>query len=356
MSLNKKLGILGGGQLGRMSAQAATKLGIETVIYTDMDNSPASQVVSQTYVGDYTDQTKLAAFAEDVDVISYEFENIPLETIQFLGSRKPVHPDDRLLDISQHRALEKYFLNTMGIPTAKWKTVSTAKEVLEILKEWKADSCIIKTCRFGYDGKGQVRLSKDDDIKSLLKTLGTDDLIAEEIIDFECEISMIVAQDLNGKSVFYGPLLNHHKNHILDTTTVPAPNVSNALAQKAQELAHTLASSIELQGLLTLELFVTKEGKLLANEIAPRTHNSGHYSLDACDVSQFENHVRAVCGLEVKDPNQHTPATMINLIGDEVNDLSKYRDMDNATIHLYGKDKAKAGRKMGHVTILEERI
>lgn len=350
--MNIRLGILGGGQLGRMSAQAATELGIETIIYTDSEKGPASQVASKTYVGDYTDIKKLTAFAQDVDIISYEFENIPVETIKLLKTLKPVHPDETLLETSQHRIIEKSFLNEIGIPTAKWSGVKNTDEIKKSLEEWNATTCIIKTCRFGYDGKGQTRHSVGDSFPNF----GTDDLIAEEIIDFDFEVSVIVARDVNGKCVFYGPLHNEHKNHILDITTSPATNISDELAAEARGMAETIADEVNLQGILTLELFVTKNGDLLANEIAPRTHNSGHYSMDACDASQFENHVRAVCGLDVITPNQHSQAQMINLIGSDVNDLSKYMDMKNATIHLYGKEDVKEGRKMGHVNILGDKL
>ncbi len=352
----KRLGILGGGQLGRMSAQAATQLGIQTIIYTDSEGGPASQVAFKTYVGDYTDQDQLKSFAQEIDVISYEFENIPLETVQFLKTLKPVYPNEALLEISQHRVLEKSFLNKIGIPTARWKAVSSYKDVQKILEEWNVTSCIIKTSRFGYDGKGQGRLSKEDDVNAILQRFGTDDLIAEDIIDFDYEVSVIVARDVQGQSVFYGPLLNKHKNHILDTTCSPVPDIDPALADKACQMADKIADELDLRGVLTLELFVTKDGELLANEIAPRTHNSGHYSLDACEVSQFENHVRAVCGLDVKEPRQHSHAKMINLIGEDVNDLSKYLEMSHATIHLYGKDEVKSGRKMGHVNILGSKL
>ncbi|MBL4589628.1 MAG: ATP-grasp domain-containing protein, partial [Alphaproteobacteria bacterium] len=205
--MNIRLGILGGGQLGRMSAQAATELGIETIIYTDSKNGPASQVVSKTYVGDYTDVEKLTAFAQDVDVISYEFENIPVETIKLLTKLKPVHPDEILLETSQHRVVEKSFLNDIGIPTAKWCAVKSIEDIKEALEEWGTTSCILKTCRFGYDGKGQARYSVGD----AFPDFGTDDLIAEEIVDFDFEVSVIVARDVDGKCVFYGPLHNEHK-------------------------------------------------------------------------------------------------------------------------------------------------
>lgn len=348
----KRLGILGGGQLGRMSAQAASVLGIDTIIYTDVADGPASQVATKTYVGGYDDNALLAQFAQEVDVISYEFENIPLKTIDFLQTHKPVHPNAQLLGVSQHRVKEKTFLNDLGIKTAQWRAVSNMEDINKTLDMWGTSSCIVKTCQFGYDGKGQARVSKSD----TLPEFGTPDLIAEEIINFDYEVSVIVARDANGTCEFYGPVRNTHKNHILDVTTAPAPDIDKPLTRNARAMVQKIAEALDVIGILTLELFVTKDGVLLANEIAPRTHNSGHYSMDACHVSQFENHVRAVCGMDVLPPAQHSHAQMINLIGDDIEHLDKFKDMENATIHLYGKDVAKPGRKMGHVNIIGDKL
>jgi len=350
---NTKLGILGGGQLGRMSAQAAENLGIHVVIYTPEENSPASQVAPETIIGDYTDKDALRAFSEKVDAISYEFENIPVETIRYLKKLKPVYPNETLLEVSQDRIQEKTFLNSINIPTARWTAPKTPSDILKTLKEWNSNSCILKTTRFGYDGKGQARYTGDTDIETLWTQFNNAPLILEDIIDFECEISVIVARDQDGQIIHYGPMLNDHKNHILSQTTAPSGLDQNIL-NKAVKLTEKLAEHVNLRGVLTLELFVTKDGQLLANEIAPRTHNSGHWSIDACEHSQFENHVRAVCGLPVLGPNQHTPATMINLIGDDVNKISEYNTQENACVHLYGKHDIKPGRKMGHVTILKD--
>ncbi len=351
----KTLGILGGGQLGRMSAQAAHKLGIRTVIFTPEEASPASQVADETIIASYDNTEALERFATCVDVISYEFENIPVETVRHLKRFKPVYPDESLLAVTQDRIAEKSFLNSISIPTSRWAPVNAPKDISSALKTFGAPSMILKTVRFGYDGKGQLKHGLEKSINNSWESLGGVPLIAEEIIDFAFEISVIVARDYTGNTVAYPPVLNEHENHILSKTTAPAP-ITKDMAKEAQELAVRLAEKVNLRGVLALELFVTRDGKLLANEIAPRTHNSGHWSIDACTVSQFENHVRAVCGLLVLDPGQHHEAVMINLIGEDVKRAEEFKTQKNACVHLYGKHDTKPGRKMGHVTILGDEI
>jgi 5-(carboxyamino)imidazole ribonucleotide synthase len=349
---SKRLGILGGGQLGRMSALAAAQLGISTHIYCPEENCPASLVTDRFTRAEYEDLSSLKAFADQVDVISYEFENIPLETVCFLQKYKPVYPDDRLLEISQNRLKEKKFLNDVGIPTAPWAPVYKATDIDEVMTRWGAGDCIIKTARFGYDGKGQIKHKINEDSSKSWATLATEEAVIEGIIDFAYEASVIIARDSFGKSAVFPVALNTHKNHILSETVVPAP-IPETLTKQATQMAETVADRIGLIGVLALELFVTKDGKILANEIAPRTHNSGHWTMDACTVSQFEQHVRAVCGFPVREPQQHSGVTMVNLIGDDVKELPRYYAMDNACVHLYGKGEARPGRKMGHVNILK---
>ena len=349
----KTLGILGGGQLGRMSALAAARLGIKCVIFTDEKNSPASDVVSQAIIGKYSDKKLLKKFASLVDVVTYEFENIPLETIEYLQSlKKTVRPDDILLTISQHRVHEKAYLNDIGIPTAKWAMAISESDVKRTLQDWGVTNCILKTCQFGYDGKGQAKVNSLSDIPKAWKSLNSNDIIVEQVIDFDYEISVILARDIRGNVAIYDIAKNEHKNHILSKSVIPS-NIPVAIEKKAKSYIKKLAESIDLIGIMTLELFVTKDGKVLANEIAPRTHNSGHWTIDACAVSQFENHVRCVCGLPVGNPARHSDAIMINLIGNDVKDVPKYLAMKNACVHLYGKTEVRAGRKMGHVTILK---
>ena len=340
--------------MGRMSALAAARLGIAVHIYTPEENSPASQVSARTFVGSYDDKKKLREFAESVDVVSYEFENIPVDTIRFIQKITPVHPDDRLLEVSQDRIREKQFLNEIGIPTTRFAAIRDVRDVNNFVNETGSSEYILKTARFGYDGKGQVFCRADDDSKAKIKLLNSSNIIIEEPVDFACEISVIIARDKLGQTALYGPMLNEHKNHILAKTAIPAP-IPDPLTEKAQEMTRLLADAVDLVGVLALEMFVTKDGRILANEIAPRTHNSGHWTIDACAISQFEQHVRTVCGLPVGLPARHSDAEMINLIGDDVKKLSKYYEMKNACVHLYGKIEAREGRKMGHVTILKER-
>lgn len=347
----KTLGILGGGQLGQMSAQAAKKIGIETVIFTPENDSPASQIANETIVANYDDQNALKDFAAKTDFISYEFENIPVETIEYLQTLKPVYPDKNLLDVSQDRIKEKSFLNEIGIPTARWAAAKTPEIIRKTLEEWDAETCILKTTRFGYDGKGQARIPILSEIETVWSSFNGQELIMEEIVPFECEISVIIARDIHGETACFDPGINEHKNHILDKTTIPAP-ISDKLKQDAIEMAQTLANKVNLVGVLGLELFVTKDETLLANEIAPRTHNSGHWTIDACECSQFEQHVRAVCELSLGSADRHSDAIMINLIGADIENTKQYEDNENAHIHNYGKTDIKPGRKMGHVTIL----
>ena len=348
----KTIGILGGGQLGQMSAIAAKKIGIKTIIYTPESNSPASQVADETIVAPYDDESALQKFADKCDVISYEFENIPISTVRFLKNTKPVFPEDNLLNIAQDRIKEKQFLNDAGIPTTQWAEIKSADDIKSTLKEWDKNQAIIKTTRFGYDGKGQVFIKNINDIDAAWAQLSTDIAIAEAVIDFDCEISVIIARDKNENVQTYGPCLNDHKNHILHKTTLPA-GLNEKIEAQAIEKTIELAHAIDLQGVLALEMFVTNDGQILANEIAPRTHNSGHWSIDACKVSQFENHVRTVCGLDALPAERHSDCEMINLIGEDISDLGLYKSNKKAYIHDYGKTEIKPGRKMGHVTILK---
>lgn len=348
------LGIIGGGQLGRMSAIAAAELGIKVHSYAPEDDScPAAQVCAKHFQGGYNDQAALKEFAQSVDVISYEFENIPVETVRYLKTLKPVYPDERLLEISQDRIAEKSFLNSINIDTARWEKAETPQDIENTLSNWDTETVILKTTRFGYDGKGQAKFHKNDNAAQIFDDLGNQTLIIEDIIDFKCEISMIAARDINKNTVLYGPMLNEHKNHILHKTTFPS-GLPDDLAVKASEMITNLAEKIDLHGVLTLELFVTNDNRLLANEIAPRTHNSGHWSIDGCLHSQFENHVRAVCGLPVLPPEPRGKTEMVNLIGDDVLDLDFALNDPNQRVHLYGKTDIKKGRKMGHLCRLAQ--
>ena len=350
---NTRLGILGGGQLGRMSALAAANLGITVHIFTPEENSPASQVSDKTTIAKYDDEEALKNFANDVDVISYEFENIPVETVQFLKNIKPVFPDEKLLEVSQDRIQEKSFLNKIGIDTTRWKKLNSHSDCKAAFNEWNSTKLILKTTRFGYDGKGQAKLKNSDNYNDTVSSL-KGEIIIEEIVDFDYEISVICARDKEKKSVTYGPMRNEHRNHILHKTTVPA-HIPDEIKQQSISMVKKIADHIDLIGVLTLELFVTKDERVLANEIAPRTHNSGHWTIDACHTSQFDQHVRSVCGLPVLPPTRHSDVEMINLIGDDILDLDEYRKNPDVVIHDYGKEDVRPGRKMGHINILKDK-
>lgn len=353
-SIPGAIGIMGGGQLGRMTAIAAANLGIESHVYTDHENSPASYVARNTIVAPYTDKGKLVEFAKSVDVITFEFENIPSDTILFLESLTKVCPNWKSLHISQNRIREKDFLNEIGVKTAKYVAVSD----LEGLKSAYAGigpDCILKTVEMGYDGKGQFCLDKDSDLQSLWDSLPDplrNKMILEEKVDFRKEISVISARSIEGDIVSYEPSWNIHKNGILDTSTVPA-DISEETRLQAQFISAKIARELDIVGLVAVEFFLTNRNILLVNEIAARPHNSGHWTMEACITNQFEQLVRAVCGMRLGDPSLIVQGVeMKNLIGEDVNSWQNYAKEPFTKVHLYGKKEVRAGRKMGHVNKL----
>lgn len=347
------LGIIGGGQLGRMTALAAARLGYRVHVFTPEADSPTQQVAAAATVAEYTDLTALEAFARAVDVVTFEFENIPAESVRLLSSLVPVRPNWKVLETAQDRVVEKSFFNSIGIATAPWKAVSSAAD-LHAAVAILGRPAVLKTNRFGYDGKGQISIGADTNLDEAWAAIGGVDAILEGFIDFVGEMSVIVARGLDGTSATFDPAWNVHRHHILDTTTVPAP-ITGDLAEAAMAAAHKVAKAVDLTGLLAVEMFVTKDGRLLANEMAPRPHNSGHWTMDACITDQFEQFVRAVCGLPLGSPERLSDAIMKNLIGDDVNEWLDILKDPTAKLHLYGKAKARPGRKMGHVTHLSPR-
>lgn len=341
------LGILGGGQLGRMTVLAAAPLGYRGHIFTPETDSPASQVTDLVTVAAYDDEAALAAFADSVDVITYEFENIPIETAEFLAARKPLRPSANILAISQHRGREKAFAVKHGVPVAPYRLVTTRDALDKAVAEIGLPA-VLKTCRFGYDGKGQAMLRSLDDLDAAWASLATNDAIVEGFIAFEKEVSVIVARSQDGDISAYPVVENRHENHILDTTTAPA-NVSSETAAAAERIAITLAGALDLVGLLAVEMFVLPDGGLLMNEIAPRPHNSGHWTQDGAETSQFEQFTRAVTGLPLGSPALSRPTVMRNLIGDAVEQWPDILAEPGARLHLYGKLESRPGRKMGHV-------
>lgn len=325
-----------------MAALVAADLGIEVVIYAPDDQGPANKVVRQSHVGAYDDKAKLEQFVNKVDVISYEFENVPVSAARLLETIKPVYPQPQWLERAQDRMVEKSFIQSKNIPTAGFVKFDPS-----MCGQIAAKDVIIKTCRGGYDGKGQWVVNKGDAYPDDLPNV---DLIVEDRIDLDREVSVIICADQHGAVACYDVGENIHKNGILDTTTVP----TTAYQDEAVNLAKKLIADEDFVGVLALELFVTKDGKLLANEMAPRPHNSGHWTIDACDVSQFEQQVRAACGLPLGSTTRHSDAKMINLIGNDIENLDTYLNNPNAHVHNYGKADIKSGRKMGHVTLLSK--
>jgi 5-(carboxyamino)imidazole ribonucleotide synthase len=341
------IGIVGGGQLGRMSAMAAARLGYLVHIYDPEPNGPAAQVSAFSTAADYTDHAALRQFAEAVDVVTFEFENVPAEGLDLLASLKPVRPGPDILRISQDRVLEKTFLNRIGVPTAPWAPVEDAAGLAAALGQLGLPS-VLKTTRLGYDGKGQAMLRTSADAEPAFARLAPKPLILEGFVDFACEISVIVARGVDGTLVSFDPVENRHKNHILDLTLAPAPLPLETLAE-ATRLARLVAENLQLIGLLALEMFVTSDGRLLANEIAPRPHNSGHWTLDACPASQFELHIRSIAGLPLPPATRHSDAVMKNLVGpDDMATWNAILATPGLIPHHYGKSEARPGRKMAH--------
>ncbi|WP_417319861.1 5-(carboxyamino)imidazole ribonucleotide synthase [Emcibacter sp.] len=345
------IGILGGGQLGRMLAMAAAQLGYRTHVYCPDTEFPASQVTDRVTRAAYEDRETLQAFAESVDVITYEFENIPVETVGWLAEDVDVFPDARVLEVSQDRLQEKAFINALGIATAPYEGVGSADEAVDALKTIGYPA-VLKTRRFGYDGKGQAIVRSEGDVKAAWKSLGSDKNIVEGFVNFDMEISVIVARGRTGEVKSFLPAENIHTNHILDVSICPA-RIDQGLLDEAVALAEKIVAELNYVGVLAVELFVSPdEPRLRVNEIAPRVHNSGHWSIEACPTSQFEQHIRAICGLPLGDTRLYGQAVMKNLIGDDILELEHLLADSEANVHHYGKLKARPGRKMGHVTRL----
>ncbi len=348
------IGILGGGQLGRMTALAAAQLGYRCHIFCPDDDSPASQVSAKTTRATYDDEVALKDFANAVDVITFEFENIPAVAVRTAGAIKPVRPGLKALETSQDRVAEKRFFEREGIATAPWRPVFDFAALAPALTQIGRPA-LIKTVRMGYDGKGQARFKDESaDLSAAWRSVGSKPCILEGMVDFAREISVIVARGVGGAVECYEPVENRHKDGILDTTTVPAP-IPAALAHEAESMATRAATALDLVGLLAVEMFVTKDGRILANEMAPRPHNSGHWTMDASNTSQFEQLVRAICGLPLGDPSRFADAVMTNLIGNDIDQWPAIVAEPGAHLHLYGKAEARAGRKMGHVNRMKAR-
>jgi 5-(carboxyamino)imidazole ribonucleotide synthase len=344
------IGILGGGQLGRMTALAAASLGYRVHIFTPEQDSPAAQVSDAVTVAAYDDEAALTQFARSVDVVTLEFENIPASPVRFLENLVPVRPGSKALETAQDRLCEKRFFNDLGIETAPWREVASAEDLKAAVRDIGTPA-ILKTATLGYDGKGQVKILPDTDLDQAWTGLGASRAVLEGFVTFEAEISALVARGVEGDWAAWDVVKNVHTHHILDTTTAPAP-LPQGLHDQAVAIAHKAAQALGLVGVLAVEMFLTKDGRLLVNEMAPRPHNSGHWTIDACFTSQFEQVVRAVCALPMGSPRRHSDAVMTNLIGDAARQWAALLNEPNAKLHLYGKTEIRPGRKMGHVTRL----
>ncbi len=344
--MSKTIGIFGGGQLGRMTAAAATRLGYKTHIFTPERNGSAEQVADHATHADYNDLAALRKFADAVDVATYEFENIPVTAVETVAAIKPVYPNSRALSVCQNRVREKSLCRELLIPTAPWHEVLDVDQALNALHAL-GDSMILKTAEMGYDGKGQAKIADAVELAEAMRNM-RGQLIAEGIVKFDFEISVIAVRGMNGEVKCYPPVRNEHRDHILWQTHAPA-EISATLTSRAMQYATQLIEQLEITGLLAVEMFVVGED-ILVNEMAPRPHNSGHWTIEGCATSQFEQLVRAVTGMPLGDVTPRGKFVMTNLIGDDFVDGAKKAATENGTFHDYGKTEIRAGRKMGHIT------
>jgi 5-(carboxyamino)imidazole ribonucleotide synthase len=344
------IGILGGGQLGRMTALAAARLGYRAHVFDNEPDSPAAQVSAGETVAGWDDDAAIARFAGGVDVVTFEFENIPSAAVRKVALLKPVMPRPEILEITQDRLREKGFLRTIGVATTSYREIVDAA-ALGQAQAALGGRGVLKSARMGYDGKGQVAVGADTAPGEAWRLMGAPRGILEAFVDFRCEVSVVVARGADGAMAAYPPVENRHVDHILDTTIAPA-TLPPETAREAEAIARDIVARLDLVGVLAVEMFVTKDGGLLVNELAPRPHNSGHWTIDACATSQFEQLVRAICGLPLGSTERHADAVMKNLIGDEVDTWRDAIVDPTARLHLYGKRTTRPGRKMGHVTRL----
>lgn len=353
---NAAVGVFGSGQLGRMLAVEARKMGYRVHTFSPERDTPTGQLADCEIVAPYEDLNQVERFARAVDVVTFEFENVPFKTVETAARFVGVHPRGEVLHIAQHRLREKAFLAQNGFPVADFRHVKTLEELKTAINEIGAPA-ILKTAGFGYDGKGQARIESIEDCAAAFEKIGATEAVLERFVDFEKEISVVAARDGKGVFAAYGAIENRHANHILDVSFAPA-FVSEKVETEAVEIARGILEKLEVVGVLTVEFFLTRDAKLLVNELAPRPHNSGHLTIDACASNQFEQQLRAVCGLPLGSTEFYKPAAMANLLGDlwqsgEPN-FARALENKNVKLHLYGKQEARRGRKMGHLTALAD--
>jgi 5-(carboxyamino)imidazole ribonucleotide synthase len=350
------IGVLGSGQLGRMLALAARRMGYRVHTYSPDTDSPTGQVADLEVTGAYDDLDAIRHFASSVDVVTMEFENVSAAAASAAAEVALVRPSGAALHTTQQRAREKAFLSAHGLPVTPWVRVTSA-EALGAALAVVGVPAIVKTAAFGYDGKGQQRVNDESDVSAVWARLGGGEAVVEQVVDFVCEVSVVAARGVDGTMVDYGAVENVHRHHILHLTKAPAA-VSAQVAAEASALTRRVMEALDYVGVLCVEFFVTRDGRLLVNEIAPRPHNSGHYTIEACATSQFEQQVRAVCGLPLGSTAQVRPAAMINLLGDVwASGEPRWAEvlaMPGVALHLYGKAEPRAGRKMGHLTVVAD--
>jgi len=346
------LGILGSGQLGRMLAQSARRMGYRVHTLSPGSDTPTGQLADREVVAAYDDLDAIAEFARQVDVVTFEFENVASAATETAAQHAPVRPGGAVLHITQNRRREKEALAAAGLPTAPFEVVDTEAQLIEAIGRMGTPA-ILKTAGFGYDGKGQTRIDHDTDPAAAWAAIGGVPAVLEGFVDFAAELSVVAARGLNGEMVDYGLIENRHVNHILDVSIADMP-LAPQQAKAAREIAETVLSALDVVGVLCIELFLTREGALLVNELAPRPHNSGHLTIEGCASSQFDQQLRAVCGLPLGETRRLQPVAMVNLLGDHwaLGEPAWSAALADPAVnlHLYGKAEARAGRKMGHIT------
>lgn len=353
------VGVLGSGQLGRMFAIAARRMGYRVHTLSPLADTPTGQVSDKEYRNDYEDLDAVREFARGVDVITFEFENVSALSVEAAAEFAPVRPSGAVLHTTQNRLREKNFLSRNGFPVAAFRPVKTLEEMRAAV-DGIGCPAVLKTAGFGYDGKGQSRVNDEKDAERAFEGLNGQEAILEAFVDFECELSVVAARDSRGEFKHYGATENTHSRHILDVSLAPAPKVPRELAREAVEIARSVLETLDVVGVMCVEMFMTRDGRLLVNELAPRPHNSGHFTFDACLTSQFEQQLRAVCNLPLGSTKLLRPAAMANLLGDLWSegepDWAAALARPEIKLHLYGKTEARAGRKMGHLTALAESV
>jgi len=350
------LGVLGSGQLGRMFVIAACRLGYRTAVLADHPDDPAAQVANEVFLAADQPVAAAAELARACEAVTLEFENIDLAVAEAVAQHVPLHPGPRVLHIAQDRGEERIFLDSIGAPTARHRILESEADAVAAHAELGSD-LIFKTCRSGYDGRGQARLHAGSDAAEAFRSLGGARCLAEAVVPFERELSVILARRESGETAVYPPFHNVHRRHILDVTEWPAPDLPAGAAERAEELARSIAEGLGMVGVLCVEMFLEADGNLLVNELAPRPHNSGHVTIEAAWTDQFEQQVRAVAGLPLGATGPRQPGAMVNLLGDVFEqgtpDWARALAHPQAKLHLYGKREPRPGRKMGHLTVLD---